>query len=78
MIEVLTAILMVLMDIFMIVVLFCAILLALTVLDYLLDTEIKRDLNKALGERKWLKDIRTKLLNLFKKIDDDEFRKEAL
>lgn len=78
MIKVLTAILMVLMDIFMIVVLFCAILLALTVLDYLLDTEIKRDLNRALGERKWLKDIRTKLLNLFKKVDDDEFRKEAL
>ena len=77
MIKFLTAVLMLFIDIFMLIVIFCAIVLALIVLDYILDTDIKMALNKWLGPRKVLKDIRKNILKLFDKVDREEYEKEA-
>ena len=77
MIKFLTAVLMFFIDIFMLIVIFCAIVLALIMVDYILDTDIKTALNKWLGPRKGLKDIRKNVLKLFDKIDREEYEKEA-
>lgn len=65
--ELLTQIFMVLMIIFMIVLIFSAIILGLVVLDYLLDANLKEDLNRVLGKRTRLKRVRQKVLDIFKK-----------
>lgn len=67
--ELLTGIFMVLMIIFMIVLIFSAIILGLVVLDYLLDTNLKEDLNRVLGKRTRLKRVRQKVLDIFEKND---------
>lgn len=67
--ELLTGIFMVLMIIFMIVLIFSAIILGLVVLDYLLDTNLKEDLNRVLGKRTRLKSVRQKVLDIFEKND---------
>ena len=76
MIKVLTTIMMVFMDLFMIVCFFCALILGLIVLDYLLDSNLKDELNRVLGPRKRIKGIRKRTLNLSNKIDKQAYEYE--
>lgn len=52
----------------------CACVLALCVLDYTLDLDIKEKLNEYLGERKWAKNLRNKVLKIFNKYDTPSVR----
>lgn len=47
----------------------CACLMGITFLDYLVDSDLKGYLKENLGDRTWLKTLRKKILDVFKKYD---------
>ena len=64
------------MDLFMIMLFCCSLILGLIVLDYLLDSNLKDELNRVLGPRKRIKGIRKRSLNLLNKIDKEDYEYE--
>ena len=48
---------------------FIACLMGITFLDYLVDSDLKGWLQENLGDRTWLKKLREKILDIFKKYD---------
>ena len=53
---------------------FCAFLMGLALLDYMLDIDVKSNLTKALGPRKELKNFRVKLVELINKLDSPTWK----
>ncbi len=53
---------------------FCAFLMGLALLDYMLDINVKSNLTKALGPRKELKNFRVKLVELIDKLDSPTWK----
>ena len=74
--KILTGIFMIFMDLFMIVLFFIALIIALIVLDYLLDSNLKDELNRVLGPRQRLQDIRKRVLGFIKKVDELDYEEE--
>lgn len=69
MIKIMVAITSLFIACFTIIMFFIACLMGITFLDYLVDSDLKGWLQENLGDRTWLKKLRKKILDIFKKYD---------